>query len=95
MSQHQPHKYWKTNLRLIRNFLCIGASISFGAAIALVAVLNHLHFGQLPLGFWVGQQGALIGFIALIFVYASKMDELDQAYLSSTDPLQKSREQDE
>ena len=94
MSQHHPQKYWTTNLRLIRNFLCIWAAISFGAAMVLVAFLNHFRFCQLPLGFWIGQQGALLGFIALIFVYAFKMDKLDQAYQSSNDTPQQSREQD-
>ena len=93
MSQHNPEKYWTTNLTLIRNLLCIWAALSFGAAIALVTILNHLRFGQLPLGFWIGQQGALLGFIALIFVYASKMNQLDQTYQSSNETVQNPREQ--
>lgn len=94
MSNDQSQRYWQTNLALIRSFLCIWAGISFGAAILLVRVLNHFHFGQLPLGFWIAQQGALLGFISLIFVYAFKMDRLDKEHHPSSDSPQRSKGKD-
>ena len=32
-----------------------------------------------PLHFWFGAQGALLLFLAIVFVYARRMDQLDQA----------------
>lgn len=93
MPQHQPQDYWHCNLILIRRLLWVLIGLVFGAAILLAKVLNTVHFCQLPLGFWIAQQGSILGFIALIFVYAFKMDHLDQAYSTHEASAQKTEEQ--
>ena len=80
MRSNNTHSYWQVNLTLIRYLLGVWAFISFGVAIALARFLNHFELGQLPFGFWMAQQGALLVFIGLIFVYAFKMAELDRTH---------------
>ena len=43
-------------------------------------MLNGIHLGGYPLGFWFAQQGSIYVFIALIFYYAKKMDDIDRKF---------------
>ena len=72
--------YWRANLRLIGVLLTIWAIVSLGFGVLLVEPLNRFHIGQLPLGFWFGQQGSIYVFVVLIFVYAWRMDRLDRRF---------------
>ena len=72
--------YWKTNLRLIIISLTVWFVVSFGFGIFLVDTLNSISIGGYKLGFWFAQQGSMYIFVALIFVYASKMNKLDREY---------------
>ena len=68
----QPEAHRRAPGRLGRGLLCF--------RILLVELLNHLHIGSLPLGFWFAQQGAIYVFVVLIFVYAWRMDKLDRKF---------------
>jgi putative solute:sodium symporter small subunit len=72
--------YWRANQRLIFLLLSIWAVVSFGFAILLARPLYGLQVGRLPMSFWWAQQGAMIVFVILIFVYAWAMDRLDRKY---------------
>ncbi len=72
--------YWKKNIRLIIVCLTMWFSISYGAGILFVEPLNRIHIGGYKLGFWFSQQGALFGFIAIIFFYCWRMNKLDQTF---------------
>ncbi len=72
--------YWRANLRLIAVLLAVWATVSFGLGILLVEPLNRWHFGSLLLGFWFAQQGSIYVFVALIFIYAWRMDRLDRKF---------------
>ena len=72
--------YWKTNLRLIVISLTVWFVVSFGFGIFLVDTLNSISIGGYKLGFWFAQQGSMYIFVALIFIYASKMNKLDREY---------------
>ncbi|GET36515.1 DUF4212 domain-containing protein [Microseira wollei] len=85
MNQNNKQAYWRANIALIRNLLLIWAVVSFGCSILLVEPLNNLKFGSLPLGFWIAQQGSIYLFVALIFIYAYKMDKIDRKYLKNKD----------
>ena len=83
MNQNRKQAYWRANAALIRNLLIIWAIVSIGLSILLVQPLNSLKFGSVPLGFWLAQQGSIYVFVALIFIYANRMDKLDRKYLRS------------
>jgi putative solute:sodium symporter small subunit len=70
--------YWRANITLIRNLLIVWAVVSIGCSILLVQPLNGIQIGSLPLGFWMAQQGSILIFVALIFIYAIRMDKLDR-----------------
>ena len=72
--------YWKTNLRLIIVSLVVWFVVSFGFGILLVDQLNTIQLGGYSLGFWFAQQGSMYIFVALIFIYAAKMNKLDREY---------------
>lgn len=72
--------YWKTNLRLIIISLVVWFVVSFGFGILLVDQLNTIQLGGYSLGFWFAQQGSMYIFVALIFIYAAKMNKLDREY---------------
>ena len=72
--------YWKENISLVLKLLAIWFVVSFGCGILLVDVLNSIQFFGFKLGFWFAQQGAIYVFVALIFVYMHKMNEIDKRY---------------
>lgn len=72
--------YWKENLRLLAICLIIWFVVSYLFGIILVDVLNQVHLGGYPLGFWFAQQGSIYTFLVLIFYYAKKMNSLDRKY---------------
>lgn len=75
------HKaYWVANLRLVAILLLIWFAVSFGCGILLVDVLNAIQFGGFKLGFWFAQQGSIVTFVILIFVYAFLANRLDRKF---------------
>ena len=72
--------YWKENLSLLAKLLIVWFAVSFGAGILFVYVLDNIHFFVFKLGFWFAQQGSIYVFVALIFVYMSKMKAMDKRY---------------
>lgn len=80
MSKSNMKKYWQRNLRLIAILLIIWASVSLGAGIILAKPLFAIQIGGLPLSFWFAQQGSIIIFVFLVFIYAWRMDRLDKEF---------------
>jgi putative solute:sodium symporter small subunit len=54
--------------------------VSLGCSILFVEQLNQFKIGRLPLGFWFAQQGSIIIFVALIFIFARQMDKIDRGH---------------
>ena len=75
-----PNGYWRSTLRLIFVLLAVWALVSIGAGILFVRPLNLLSVGRLPAGFWMAQQGSILVFVALIYIFARRMDTLDHRY---------------
>lgn len=72
--------YWKANLRLLISLLVVWFVVSFGFGILLVEPLNAISLGGYKLGFWFAQQGSIFTFIALIFIYTVRMNQLDRKF---------------
>jgi len=77
---HDGEGYWKATLALIRNVLIVWFVVSYGFGILLAPLLNNLHVGGYPLGFWFCHQGSMYIFVALIFIYAKKMGQIDEKF---------------
>lgn len=57
--------------------LAIWAFVSYGCGILLVDWLDQFRLGGYKLGFWFSQQGSILTFVVLIFVYAWRMGRID------------------
>jgi len=72
--------YWSATLGLLGKILAVWFVVSFGAGILFADALNSISLGGYPLGFWFAQQGSMYIFIALIFIYAKKMGDIDRKF---------------
>jgi len=72
--------YWKANLRLLAILLSIWALVSLGCSVLFVDLLNQITFFGFPLGFWFAQQGSIICFVIIIFVYSHLMARLEDRF---------------
>lgn len=80
MEKSAAEAYWKANRALIAILLAIWALVSFVFAILLAESLYNVRVGSVPMSFWWAQQGSMVVFVILIFVYARRMDVLDRKY---------------
>ena len=78
--QHDSQGYWKATIALLTKILIVWFVVSFGAGILFAPLLNSIHLGGYPLGFWFAHQGSIYIFIALIFYYAKKMGDIDRQF---------------
>lgn len=76
----QAQAYWQANLRLIIGCLIVWALSSYGCGILLRPLLSGIQVGGTDLGFWFAQQGSILTFIALIFFYSWRMNQLDKQF---------------
>jgi putative solute:sodium symporter small subunit len=72
--------YWQANIRLVIGCLIVWFVVSFGFGVLLVNQLNAFRLGGYQLGFWFAQQGSIYIFVALIFFYAWRMNQLDRKF---------------
>ncbi|MDC0347510.1 DUF4212 domain-containing protein [Planctomycetota bacterium] len=86
-SESAHSEYWKKNLKLIAKLLFVWAFVSFGLSLAFADALHGVLFPLpgTPLGFWFAQQGSIFTFVILIWVYAWRMNRLDDEYFSEGD----------
>jgi putative solute:sodium symporter small subunit len=79
-SKKKSLTYWHSNLSLILKLLSIWFIVSFGCGILFKEQLDQFSIGGAPLGFWMAQQGSIICFVILLFLYAFMMDKLDKEH---------------
>jgi len=72
--------YWRRNLTYLAILLSIWFIASFGAGILFVDWLDQFRIGGFKLGFWFAQQGSILTFVVLIFVYVRLMNKLDRRF---------------
>ena len=73
-------EYWKANIRLVIGCLVVWFFVSYGCGILFADALNGIRLGGYKLGFWFAQQGSIYTFVALIFFYAARMNQLDRKF---------------
>jgi putative solute:sodium symporter small subunit len=54
--------------------------VSYVFGIFMVDTLNSIKIGGAKLGFWFAQQGSILCFVIIIFVYVRLMNKLDKKY---------------
>ena len=66
---------------LMTVLLTCWAVVGLGCGVLFADTLNQYKvFGGFPLGFWFAQQGSIIGFVLIIFIYAVGMNWLDKKH---------------
>ena len=81
MSQEEQGKaYWYATLKLVGCILAVWFIVSYGFGILFAPALNSIKLGGYPMGFWWAQQGSIYVFVALIFIYAKLMGNLDEKF---------------
>ncbi len=73
-------KYWRRTLTRILVLLAVWFLVGPVMSIVLVEPLNRFSIGGVPFGFWMGQQGSIYVFVALIFVNAWLADRQDEEF---------------
>lgn len=80
MQLTEKHKqYWQKNLRLTGALLGIWFAITFMVS-WFARDLQSITFLGFPFSFYIGAQGALLVYVALVGYYVWRMDELDGKY---------------
>ncbi|MBW7989026.1 MAG: DUF4212 domain-containing protein [Planctomycetes bacterium] len=73
-------EYWKKNLKYLTILLSIWFIVSYGFSIILVDLLDKIKIGGFKLGFWLSQQGSILVFVIIIFIYVRLMNKLDRKF---------------
>lgn len=79
-NSNRNRSYWKDNLFVVSLLLAIWFAIAFGGGVFGIEWLNQFRIGQVGLGFWIAQQGAIVAFVLIVLVYAVWMDRLDRRH---------------
>jgi putative solute:sodium symporter small subunit len=81
MSEHSfKREYWKKNLKYLAVLLSIWFIVSYGFSVVFVDLLDKIRIGGFKLGFWFSQQGSIVVFVIIIFVYVHLMNRLDREF---------------
>ena len=72
--------YWKEVIKLLAIILGAWFVVSYVFGILMAPALNSISLGGYPLGFWFAHQGSMYAFIALIFIFAKLMGNLDKKF---------------
>ena len=80
LTEKNAGDYWRANLRLLTKLLLVWFAVSFGCGILLVDWLDQFTFFGFKLGFWFAQHGAIYVFIALIFIYAWRIQIIERQF---------------
>ena len=62
-------QYWKKNIQIVSILLVFWFLASFGFGIIFADNLDEMSFFGFKLGFWFAQQGSILIFVAIIFIY--------------------------
>ena len=78
-------QYWKKNIQIVSILLFFWFLASFGFGIIFANNLDEISFFGFKLGFWFAQQGSILIFVAIIFIYIRSMKKLDQEFKEDID----------
>lgn len=77
MSEQSKKAYWQKNLKYLIILLSAWFLVSFVCGILFAPYLNQYSIGGFKLGFWFAQQGSMLFFILIIFIYVRWMNKMD------------------
>ncbi|OUS13222.1 hypothetical protein A9Q89_04155 [Gammaproteobacteria bacterium 53_120_T64] len=72
--------YWRANVRVLIVLLSAWAFVSLGCGVLFSDWLDQFSIGGFPLGFWFTQQGSMLCFVAIIFIYHVWMKKIERVH---------------
>ena len=84
-SRRNIDQYWKKNIQIVSILLVFWFLASFGFGIIFADNLDEISYFGFKLGFWFAQQGSILIFVAIIFIYIRSMKKLDQEFKEDID----------
>jgi putative solute:sodium symporter small subunit len=79
MQLSEGHRqYWRKNLAITAILLAVWFVVTY--VVSYFGRELDFHFFGWPFSFWMGAQGALIIYVAIIWFYARYMNNLDQEF---------------
>lgn len=79
VTEERRKEYWRRTLRVTAILLSIWFVVTY-VVIFFAVPLNQFTFLGFPFAFYMGAQGALIVYVALIVFYAWYMNRLDREF---------------
>ena len=79
VTEERRQEYWRRTLRITAILLSIWFVVTY-VVIFFAVPLNQFTFLGFPFAFYMGAQGALIVYVALIVFYAWYMNRLDREF---------------
>jgi putative solute:sodium symporter small subunit len=70
-------RYWFENKKILLSLLSLWFIVALVCPVLLVDYLDQFSLGGFGLGFWFNQQGAILIFVAIIFIYHGLMQRLE------------------
>ena len=70
-------RYWYENKKILLSLLSLWFIVALVCPVLLVDYLDQFSLGGFGLGFWFNQQGAILFFVAIIFIYHGLMQRLE------------------
>jgi putative solute:sodium symporter small subunit len=80
MAARAQVSYWRASIGIVAGVLAAWLAVSALAAVLLADALDRVRIGAYPLGFWFGQQGAILAFVAITWCYVALMNALDRRH---------------
>ncbi len=79
-SKSSQSVYWSKSLKIVGVILTLWFLVSLGCGILFRDFLDATlpNIGGAPFGFWMAQQGSILGFLILLFLYMVLMNKLDR-----------------
>lgn len=77
-NQNSANLYWKENVLLISKLLFLWIVFTFGLTIFAANLLNNFEFFGIKLGFFLANQGSILFFVLIVFIYIKKISKLDE-----------------
>ena len=85
--QHIKQNYWSKLKKITSILLVVWFIPTFG--ISFYANELTFDFFGWPFSFWMASQGSLLIYLAIVWIYALAVNQLDKSYLTNMSPTEK------
>lgn len=77
--EQNTKEYWQKHIKLILILISICFFTTFGLLLSS-NILNEIDFFGVKLGYFIANQGLILFFILIIYIYIKQISKLDKKY---------------